>query len=37
MPSSNKQEISEVLARIEDQTIEVLTIPGIADLVSAKA
>ena len=37
MPSSNKQQRREVIDKLSELPIEVLTIPGIADLVSGKS
>lgn len=37
MPHDNKKRIAKVLSRLEDLPVEILSIPGSADLVSGKA
>jgi FlaA1/EpsC-like NDP-sugar epimerase len=37
MPSENKKRIAKVLGRLENLPVEILSIPGSADLVSGKA
>jgi len=37
MPRDNKKRIAKVLSRLEDLPVEILSIPGSADLVSGKA
>jgi FlaA1/EpsC-like NDP-sugar epimerase len=37
MPSENKKRIAKVLSRLENLPVEILSIPGSADLVSGKA
>jgi len=37
MPRDNKKRIAKVLSRLEDFSVEILSIPGSADLVSGKA